>query len=90
MGCFWSLQGKKSPDRRFLGVLCAKRNKLLERMRKWIRYCNDRRLHAALFYLPLDDVFAGRMGIRLAGRREKLHTVCISRRSYRQAQAAKL
>jgi hypothetical protein len=31
---------------------------------------NGKRLHAALFYLPPDDVFAGRMGIRLAERRE--------------------
>jgi hypothetical protein len=30
MGCLRSLQGKKPPDRRFFGVLCAKRNKLLE------------------------------------------------------------
>ncbi|MDR0655820.1 MAG: hypothetical protein LBG22_05845, partial [Treponema sp.] len=28
-GCFGSLQSKKSPDRRFLEVLRAKRNKLL-------------------------------------------------------------
>jgi hypothetical protein len=28
--CFGSLQGKKSPVRRFLGVSCAKRNKLLD------------------------------------------------------------
>jgi hypothetical protein len=27
-GCFRSFQGKKSPDRRFFGVLRAKRNKL--------------------------------------------------------------
>jgi hypothetical protein len=29
MGCFGSLQGKKSPNRRFFGVLRARRNKLL-------------------------------------------------------------
>jgi hypothetical protein len=29
MGCFGSLQGKKSPVRRFFDVDCAKRNKLL-------------------------------------------------------------
>jgi hypothetical protein len=29
MGCLGSLQGKKSPNRRFFEVLCAKRNKLL-------------------------------------------------------------
>jgi hypothetical protein len=31
-----SLQGKKSPDRRFLEVLYAKRNKLLEGVPNWI------------------------------------------------------
>jgi hypothetical protein len=30
MGCFGSLQSKKSPNQRFLDVLCAKRNKLLD------------------------------------------------------------
>jgi hypothetical protein len=33
MGCFGSLQGKKSPVRRFFYVDCAKRNKLLGRIR---------------------------------------------------------
>jgi transposase InsO family protein len=66
------------------------REDAIERMRRWIRYYNGERLHAALFYLSPDDVFAGRMGIRLAERREKLHTACISRRSYWQAQDAKL
>jgi hypothetical protein len=59
-------------------------------MRKLIRYYNGQRLHTALFYLPPDDVFAGKMGIRLTERRQKLHTAYINRRSYWQTQAAKL
>jgi hypothetical protein len=59
-------------------------------MKQWIRYYNGERLHSALYYLPPDDVFAGRMGIRLAERRKKVHTAYINRRSYWQAQAAKL
>jgi transposase InsO family protein len=66
------------------------REDAIERMRKWIRYYNGERLHAELFYLPPEEVFAGRMGIRLAERKEKLHTAYINRRSYWQAQAAKL
>jgi hypothetical protein len=31
MGCFGGLQGKKPPERRFVEVLCAKRDKLLDR-----------------------------------------------------------
>jgi hypothetical protein len=38
----------------------------------------------------LDDVFEGRKEIRLVERREKLHTAYINRRSYWQAQAARL
>jgi hypothetical protein len=66
------------------------REDAVERMEKWIRYYNGQRLHAALFYLPPDDVFFGRMDIRLAERREKLHTAYINRQSYWQAQAAEL
>jgi transposase InsO family protein len=66
------------------------REDAVERMKKWIRYYNGERLHSALYYLPPDDVFVGRMGIRLAERREKMHTACINRRSYWQAQAARL
>ncbi|MDR2095472.1 MAG: integrase core domain-containing protein, partial [Treponema sp.] len=66
------------------------REDAVERMKQWIRYYNGERLHSALYYLPPDDVFAGRMGIRLAERRKKVHTAYINRRSYWQAQAAKL
>ena len=66
------------------------REDAVERMKKWIHYYNGERLHAALYYLPPDDVFSGRMGIRLAERREKLHTAYINRQSYWQAQAANL
>jgi transposase InsO family protein len=62
------------------------RTDAIERMRKWICCYNGERLHSALFYLPPDDVFFGRMGIRLAERREKLHTAYVNRRSCRQAQ----
>jgi transposase InsO family protein len=60
----------------------------IERMRKWIRYYNGERLHSALLYLPPDEVFYGRMGIRLAERGEKLQTAYINRRSYWQARQA--
>jgi hypothetical protein len=59
-------------------------------MGKWLEYYNGRRLHAALFHLLPEDVFAGRMGLRLAERKEKSHTAYITRRSYRQVQAVKL
>jgi hypothetical protein len=59
-------------------------------MKQWIRYYNGQRLHSALYNLPPDDVFAGRLGIRLAERGQKPHTAYISRQSYWQAQAAKL
>jgi transposase InsO family protein len=62
------------------------RTDAIERMRKWICCCSGERLHSALFYLPPDDVFFGRMGIRLAERREKLHATYVNRRSCRQAQ----
>jgi hypothetical protein len=39
MGCFGSLQGKKSPNRRFLGLLSAKRNKLTGGVMNRIRRC---------------------------------------------------
>jgi transposase InsO family protein len=58
------------------------REDAIERMRKWIGYYNGERLHAALLYLPPDDVFEGRKEVRLVERREKLHTAYINRRSY--------
>jgi transposase InsO family protein len=61
-----------------------------ERMKQRIRYYNGGRLHSALYYLPPDDVCAGRMEIRLAERKKKLHTAYINRQSCWQAQAAKL
>jgi transposase InsO family protein len=64
------------------------REDAIERMRVWIGYYNEQRLHAALWYLPPEDVFNGRMGERLAERREKLHTAYINRQNYWQAQAA--
>jgi transposase InsO family protein len=66
------------------------REDAIERMKKWIHYYNGERLHAALYYLPPDDVFSGRMGIRLAERRQKLHTASINRQSYWRSLAAKL
>jgi transposase InsO family protein len=66
------------------------REDAVARMKKWIRYYNGERLHAALYYLSPDDVFSGRMGIRLAERRKKLHTACINRRSYWRSLTAEL
>jgi hypothetical protein len=59
-----------------------------ERMRKWIVYYNEQRLHAALFYLPPEDVFRGLKEERLAERRKKLHTASINRRNYWQSLIA--
>ena len=53
-----------------------------ERMGNYIKYYNAERLHAALFYLPPEDVFQGLKEERIAERREKLHTASINRRSY--------
>jgi len=58
-----------------------------ERMGRWIDYYNEQRLHAALFYLPPEDVFQGLKEIRLAERRQKLYTALINRRSYWQSLA---
>jgi len=55
---------------------------------KWIKYYNEHRLHAALFYLPPEDVFMGMKEKRLADRRNKLYTAYINRRSYWQSLAA--
>jgi transposase InsO family protein len=66
------------------------RKDAVERMRGWIRYYNGERLHSALCYLPPDDVFFGKKEIRLAERREKLHTAYINRQSYWRSQAAGL
>ena len=55
------------------------------RMEKWITYYNEQRLHAALFYLPPEDVFQGLKEQRLAERRNKLHTANINRRNYWQS-----
>jgi hypothetical protein len=59
-----------------------------ERMGRWIEYYNGKRLHAALCYLPPEDVFQGLKEKRLAERRKKMHTACINRRSYWQSLAA--
>ncbi|GHU56678.1 hypothetical protein FACS189442_5400 [Spirochaetia bacterium] len=69
----------------YLGYTDAK-----ARMSRWIAYYNTVRLHSAIWYLPPEDVFQGRVERRLAERREKLHTACINRRSYWQNQTAAL
>ena len=59
-----------------------------ERMGNWIDYYNEKRLHAALFYLPPEDVFQGLKEIRIAERRKKLYNAIITRRSYWRSLAA--
>jgi len=59
-----------------------------ERMGKWIKYYNEERLHAAILYLPPEDVFLGLKEKRVAERRQKLYTASINRRSYWQSLAA--
>jgi transposase-like protein len=56
-----------------------------ERMGRWIEYYNEQRLHAALLYLPPEDVFQGLKETRLAERRKKMYTACINRRNYWQS-----
>ena len=45
-----------------------------EKMARWIDFYNNGRLHGALLYLTPEDYFAGRKEVRLAERKEKLHT----------------
>jgi len=59
-----------------------------ERIGKWIEYYNGNRLHAALYYLPPDDVFNGLKENRLAERRNKMYAAIINRRSYWQSSTA--
>jgi transposase InsO family protein len=59
-----------------------------ERMGRWIKYYNEERLHAALMYLPPEDVFRGLKEKRLAERRQKLYTAIINRRIYWRSLAA--
>jgi len=59
-----------------------------ERMRKYIVFYNEKRLHAALFYLPPEDVFQGLIYERIAERKQKMYTACINRRSYWRSLAA--
>jgi hypothetical protein len=59
-----------------------------ERIEKWIRHYNEQRLHAALVYLPPEEVFQGLKETRLAERRDKMQTACITRRNYWQSLTA--
>ena len=52
------------------------------RLAKWIAYYNSERLHSAIWYLTPNDVFNGRTAVRLAERKEKLHTAYIKRQEY--------
>jgi transposase InsO family protein len=52
------------------------------RMAQWIAYYNSERLHSAIWYLTPNDVFYGRTAVRLAERKEKLHTALIKRQEY--------
>ena len=64
----------------FMGLEDAK-----ERIGNWIKYYNERRLHAALCYLPPEDIFQGLKNNRLAERKDKMHTALINRRNYWQS-----
>jgi transposase InsO family protein len=61
-----------------------------ERMAVWMGYYNEARLHSAIWYLTPQEVFEGKMKVRLAERNEKLYTASINRRSYWQSEIAKL
>jgi transposase InsO family protein len=58
------------------------------RLAEWIAYYNGERLHSAIWYLTPNDVFYGRMAVRLAERKEKLHTAFIKRQEYWRTQNA--
>ena len=58
------------------------------RLAEWIAYYNSGRLHSAIWYLTPNDVFYGRTAVRLAERKEKLHTACIKRQEYWRTQNA--
>jgi len=58
------------------------------RMAQWIAYYNCERLHSAIYYLTPNDVFNGRTTVRLAERKEKLHTAFINRQAYWQTKNA--
>lgn len=45
-----------------------------EQVSDYIRYYNEQRLHSAIYYLTPKEVFEGKMGKRLAERKEKLDT----------------
>ena len=47
-----------------------------------IDFYNNGRLHGALLYLTPEDYFAGIKEVRLAERKEKLHTADINRKAY--------
>lgn len=51
-------------------------------MAQWIDFYNNGRLHGALLYLTPEDYFAGRKEVRLAERKEKLHTADINRKEF--------
>ena len=53
-----------------------------EKMAQWIDFYNNGSLHGALLYLTPEDYFAGRKEVRLAERKEKLHTADINRKAY--------
>jgi transposase InsO family protein len=58
------------------------------RLAEWIAYYNSGRLHSAIWYLTPNDVFYGRTAVRLAERKEKLHTAFIKRQEYWRKQSA--
>jgi len=58
------------------------------RMAQWIAYYNSTRLHGAIWYLTPNDVFYNRTSVRLAERKEKLHTAFINRQEYWRTQNA--
>ena len=58
------------------------------RMAHWIAYYNNERLHSAIWYLTPNDVFNDRTSVRLAERKEKLHTAFINRQEYWQTKNA--
>lgn len=52
------------------------------KMSDWINYYNSERLHSAIGFLTPDEVFAGKMGERLAERRTKLYNATRDREVY--------
>jgi len=54
----------------------------VNKIKKWVLFYNQERLHSAVHYLTPNEVFDGQMEKRVAERKEKLHTALNDRQKY--------